>query len=345
MLIFIDNYTRKSWVILTKLRTALLSVFARQKAYIKKQSGFKVKAVRCDNVLEYKAMEGPILLKEGIALELIVVYLLQQNGVAERLNRTLVIMARSMLQHAKLLLRFWGFVVIIACYLQNRMPIGLDGKCLEEAFIGYKVSVSHIRTFSCIVYANIPKETCGKLELVARKTILVSYLLTLKQYQLYDLVAKEIVVTLAPTFIEDEFQEWLDELEEEGVDVESLDPMEPVDFDLNELLGMYTEHLRADSPVAEAGNGEPAAQEQPQEAVTDIIRHQDVANNDLRPQGASGEEIADRDTIVVGIGLPVNVRNDPQEGSSSQAKGAQALQRRSGCERRPTRFFEQVLAV
>ena len=145
--------------------------------------------------------------------------------------------------------------------MRNRIPIGPDGKCPEEAFTGCKVSVGHIRTFGCIAYANIPKETRGKLEPVARKTILVGYLPTSKQYQLYDPVTKEIVVALAPTFVEDEFWEWLDEPEEQGVDVESLDPMEPVDFDLNELLGTHTEHPRADSPVAEAGNGEPTAQE------------------------------------------------------------------------------------
>ena len=100
--------------------------------------------------------------------------------MVERLNRTLVIMARSILQYAKLPLRFWGFAVIITCYLRNRMPIGPDGMCPEEAFTGRKVSVGHIRTFGCIVYTNIPKETRGKLELVARKTILVSYLLTSK---------------------------------------------------------------------------------------------------------------------------------------------------------------------
>ncbi len=60
------------------------------------------------------------------------------------------------------------------------MLIRLDGKYLEEAFIGYKVFISYIRTFSYIAYTNIPKETCSKLELVARKTILVRYLLILK---------------------------------------------------------------------------------------------------------------------------------------------------------------------
>jgi hypothetical protein len=42
--------------------------------YIEKQSGFKVKAICCDNVTKYKAIDGPILALEGIALELIIVY-------------------------------------------------------------------------------------------------------------------------------------------------------------------------------------------------------------------------------------------------------------------------------
>jgi hypothetical protein len=182
MLTFTDDYTRKSWVTLTKLRSVLPSVYARWKAFVELQSGFKVKAIRCDNATEYKAMQEPVLSPEGITLELTTVYSPWQNGVAERLNRTLVTMARSMLQHAKLPLRFWGFAVIAACYLRNRMPIGPDGKCPEEAFTGRKASVSHIRTFGCIAYAHIPKETRGKLELVARKTIFVGYLPTSRQY-------------------------------------------------------------------------------------------------------------------------------------------------------------------
>jgi hypothetical protein len=85
------------------------------------------------------------------------------------------------------------------------MLIRPEGKCLEEAFTGRKVSVGHIRTFSYIIYADIPKETRGKLELVARKTIFVRYLPISKQYRLYDPVTKETIVSIAPKFTEDEF--------------------------------------------------------------------------------------------------------------------------------------------
>jgi hypothetical protein len=89
-------------------------------------------------------------------------------------------MARSMLQHVRLPLRFWGFAVKAAYYLRNRIPIGLAGKCPEEAFTGRKVSVDHVRIFGCITYADIPKEHRGKLEPTTRKTIFIGYLPILK---------------------------------------------------------------------------------------------------------------------------------------------------------------------
>jgi hypothetical protein len=60
------------------------------------------------------------------------------------------------------------------------MPIRLDRKCLKEAFTSRKVFISYAKTFSYIAYTNILKEVRGKLELIARKTIFISYLLTLK---------------------------------------------------------------------------------------------------------------------------------------------------------------------
>jgi hypothetical protein len=221
------------------------------------------------------------------------------------------------------------------------MPIGPSGKCPEEAFTGRKVSVNHVRTFGCIAYADIPKENRGKFEPTTRKTIFIGYLPTSKQYKLYDPVTKDIIVSIAPKFVKDEFWSWPDEPKEPGVDVDVLDPMELVDFDLNDLLGTPADE--ADSPAAEPGENQP--QEQPREAAADVVRPQDEAGDDLRPQGAREEEVTDEDTIVVDTGSPVDVRNDPQEGGAPQSEGAQAPQRRSGRERRPKRIFEQALAA
>ena len=198
------------------------------------------------------------------------------------------------------------------------MLIGPDGKCPEEAFTGCKVSVSHVKTFGCIAYADIPKETRGKLELVARKTILVGYMPTSRQYRLYDPVTREVIVSSAPIFAEDEFWEWPDEPEEPGVDIESLEPLESIDLDVSELLGIHVERpAEPESGEPRQGSEEPQAEEGPQEAVEDVVRPQDEAGDDLRPQGAMEDDDTDENTIVVNTGSSVDARNDPQEGSAT----------------------------
>jgi hypothetical protein len=92
-----------------------------------------------------------------------------------------------------------------ACYLWNRMAIKLDGKSLKEAFISCKPLIRHLWIFSYITYADIPFVIRAKLELIAYKTILIRYMLTLRQYRLYDLVAKLFIVSLNLKFKEDEF--------------------------------------------------------------------------------------------------------------------------------------------
>jgi hypothetical protein len=126
-----------------------------------------------------------------------------------------------MLLEAKLPHRFWGLAVQAACYLRNRMPIGPDGKSPEEAFTGRRPSTRHLRTFGCIAYADVPSVTRAKLDPTARKTIFVGYMPTLKQYKLYDPVAKAMLVSTSPTFGEDKFWDWSDEPEEPGEDLTS----------------------------------------------------------------------------------------------------------------------------
>ena len=60
--------------------------------------------------------------QHGILHQSSYVHTPQQNGVAERKNRHLVEIARTLLLHSNVPFRFWGDAVLIACYLINRMP-------------------------------------------------------------------------------------------------------------------------------------------------------------------------------------------------------------------------------
>nr|GEY39177.1 putative ribonuclease H-like domain-containing protein [Tanacetum cinerariifolium] len=78
----------------------------------------KVKIIRCDNGGEFKNQEmNELCTKKGIRREFNNARTPQQNGVAERRNRTLIEVARTMLADAKLPVTFWAEAVNSACYV------------------------------------------------------------------------------------------------------------------------------------------------------------------------------------------------------------------------------------
>ncbi|GKB38893.1 putative ribonuclease H-like domain-containing protein [Tanacetum coccineum] len=87
--------------------------------------------------------------EKGIKREYSVARTPQQNGVAERRNRTLIEAARTMLADSKLPTTFWAEAVSTACYVQNRVLVGkFDGKSDEGFFVGYSLSSKAFRVYN-----------------------------------------------------------------------------------------------------------------------------------------------------------------------------------------------------
>ena len=83
----------------------------------------RVKSLRSDNEGEYESREFTEYCKsKGIKKDDTIPYTPQQNGVSERMNRTIMETTRSMLHHAELPLSFWAEAVSTAVYLRNRSP-------------------------------------------------------------------------------------------------------------------------------------------------------------------------------------------------------------------------------
>ncbi|GKB59469.1 putative ribonuclease H-like domain-containing protein, partial [Tanacetum coccineum] len=84
----------------------------------------KVKVIRCDNGTKFKNKEMNQFCEiKGILRQFSVARTPQQNGVAERRNRTLIEAARTMLADSKLPTTFWAEAVNTACYVQNRVTM------------------------------------------------------------------------------------------------------------------------------------------------------------------------------------------------------------------------------
>ena len=201
---FIDDYTRFVWVYILKTKDQVFQKFLEWKALVENGSGRKVKTFRTDNGGEYTSTEFETYLKkEGVRHELTVAKTPQQNGVAERMNRTLVETVRSMLSDSKLPKRFWAEALSTAVYLRNRSPTrAVDGMTPFEAWNNVKPDVGHLRVFGCLCYAHIPKDERQKLDVKARKCIMLGYGTETKAYRLYDVERSKVVFSRDVVFNE-----------------------------------------------------------------------------------------------------------------------------------------------
>ena len=121
--IFVDDYSRRCWIFFMQKKRKTFSKFCEFKALVEKESGNQVKALRSNNGGEY--ISGKLkdfCSKEGIRRELIVPRNPQQNGVAERKNRTIVGVARAMLHDQGLPMHLWAEACKTMIYVQNHCP-------------------------------------------------------------------------------------------------------------------------------------------------------------------------------------------------------------------------------
>jgi transposase InsO family protein len=114
----------------------------------------KVKGIRSDNGTEFKNTQVEDYLdEEGIKHEFSAPYTSQKNGVAERKNRTLVEMVRTMLDEYRTSDQFWAKAVNTACHATNRLYLHkLLKKTPYEFLTGNKPNVSYFRVFGSKCY-------------------------------------------------------------------------------------------------------------------------------------------------------------------------------------------------
>ncbi|GJQ96931.1 retrovirus-related pol polyprotein from transposon TNT 1-94 [Tanacetum coccineum] len=147
-LVVTDDYSRFTWVffLTTKDETSeILKNFIKE---IENLVDKKVKIIRSDNGIEFKnKVMDDFCREKGIKIEYSVARTPQQNGVAERRNRTLIEAARTMLADFKLPTTFWAEVVSTAFYVQNRSR-QVDGKSDEGFFVGYSLSSKAFRVYN-----------------------------------------------------------------------------------------------------------------------------------------------------------------------------------------------------
>ncbi|KAM2961184.1 hypothetical protein FF1_030791 [Malus domestica] len=209
-LTFIDDCTRMCWIYFLRHKSEVLNVFKRFKATVELQSGYKLKKLRSDRGGEYTSMEFNRFVEDvGLERQLTTPYTPQQNGVAERKNRTIVEMAKCLMLEKKVPLEFWAEAVNTSVYILNRCPTkALHKKTPFEAYSGRKPGIKHLKVFGSLCYAHVPSQQRQKLDLASKRCIFLGYGSCEKGYRLYNIESGKVTISRDVVFNEEACWDW-----------------------------------------------------------------------------------------------------------------------------------------
>lgn len=215
---FIDDFSRWTTVFMMRKKSDALECFKKFHSMVQNLTGSSVRAsstnsrpvtikkLRTDNGGEYVSKEfKTYLTQNGIVHQTTIPYSPQQNGVAERMNRTLIDLVRSMIHSQHLEKSFWAEALRTAVYIRNRvisrsLPEGITP---HHRWHGKAADLSHCRIFGCRCFYIIPKSKLRKLDPRARQAIFIGYLENSKGYKLWDVEEKRCIMSRDVKFHEE----------------------------------------------------------------------------------------------------------------------------------------------
>jgi hypothetical protein len=192
---FIDDYSRFGYIYPIRERSEGLEKFKIFKAEVENQHNKKIKIVRSDRGGEYYGRHTPygqvpgpfgkFLQENGIVAQYSMPGEPQQNGVAERRNRTLMDMVRSMISYSTLPISLWMEALKTAIHILNRVPSKSVPKTPYELWTGKAPSLNHLRVWGCPAEAKVFNPNLGKLDPKTVSCHFIGYPERSKGYRFY----------------------------------------------------------------------------------------------------------------------------------------------------------------
>ncbi|GKA65380.1 putative RNA-directed DNA polymerase [Tanacetum coccineum] len=238
---FIDDHSRKVWVYTLKTKDQVLDVFKQFHALVERQTGKKLKCIRSDNGGEYIGPFDAYCREHGIQHQKTPPKTPQLNGLAERMNRTLV----------KRVFEYGG--VAFTC----RVP--------DIVWSGKDVSYHHLRVFGCKASVHIPKDERSKLDAKNKPCVFLRYGQDELGYRLYDPVQKKLVRSRDVEFDENQTLKDVEKTEKEIIPQHNDDPINLDSIPSKHFDAQFGDDIQNDEEQndEEHGADDVDAQEQP----------------------------------------------------------------------------------
>ncbi|GJS37394.1 putative ribonuclease H-like domain-containing protein [Tanacetum coccineum] len=205
-LVVTDDCSKFSWVFFLAYKDETYDMLHDLIVGLENKLRHKVKTIRCDHGTEFKNhLMNEFCAKKGIKREYSIARTPQQNGVAERKNRTLIEAARTMLADSLLPIQFWAEAVNTACYVLNRVLVTKPQmKTPYEILMGRSPNISFMRPFGCPLTILNTLDQLGKFDGKSEEGYLLGYSTSNKGFRVYNRVTRKVQDCLHVDFLEDQ---------------------------------------------------------------------------------------------------------------------------------------------
>lgn len=210
LLVLIDDFSRKTWIYFLADKSEVFETFKTFKNFAEKEAKTAICGFRTDRGGEFTSNEFNKFCKDnGIRRQLTAAYTPQQNGVAERKNRTIMNMVRCLLSEKEMPKSLWPEAAKWTAHVLNRSYTkAVKDMVPEERWTGVKPNVEYFRVFGSIAHVHVPEQKRTKLDDRSHKCILLGVSDESKAYRLYDPVTKKIIISRDVIFEEGGKWDW-----------------------------------------------------------------------------------------------------------------------------------------
>jgi transposase InsO family protein len=183
-LVFVDEFTKFTWVYLLKYKSDTFQVFTQFRSMIDTQFSLPIKILRTDCGGEFLSTPfTQFCLSKGILHHLSCPHTPQQNGAAERKHRHLVQCALALLSQSKLPMSYWSYAISTAAHLINKLPTpNLGNQSPWETLYHVSPDLTHLKTFGCECFPLLTPYTSHKLFPKTTPCVFIGYPLNTKGY-------------------------------------------------------------------------------------------------------------------------------------------------------------------
>lgn len=252
---FIDDYSRHLSVRFLKRKNEAFAAFKEYLCEVELLHGLRIKSFQTDGGGEYISNEfEEYLASKGIAHRKTVAYCPPQNGIAERINRTILNSVRCLLVESGLPNEFWAEAANTVVTARNLCPSrAIDFKIPNELWLGRKLSIkdyAFLKVFGCQAWMHLPGR--NKLEPRATECVFLGYEKNVKGYRLWLRNEKKVKIAHNVSFRENVFPYKSDEKQVKAKNViflEGIPDDDPIIVGNDQVVPVHDNKKASDTDV------------------------------------------------------------------------------------------------